>query len=275
MKIFNEAEKEGTKRSDNMTEYQNIIKYTLRKPVCRFFALYLQANNQSKAYMKRIIFALAAMAALLPANAQETRYDTRVPSQFTTYAEDYGIYYGLRLGLTVTTVNSDDERLDGGSAQAGINIGAIIGIQLTQKAPVYFETGIFYTEKGGKGRMDDKKITYDLNYLEFPLLVKYKYEIDENFGVHPFVGGYLACGIGGKVKDYGGMLSEDGYRDTYSSFSEDFFRRFDAGLRIGCGGEYQMLYAEISYDFGLTNICHSDFESSHNGCFYINIGVNF
>ena len=36
-----------------------------------------------------------------------------------------------------------------------------------------------------------------------------------------------------------------------------------------------MIYAEIGYDLGIANICHNDFDSSHNGCFYINCGVNF
>ena len=39
--------------------------------------------------------------------------------------------------------------------------------------------------------------------------------------------------------------------------------------------EYQMIYGEVAYDFGLSNICHSDFDSSRTGCFYINCGVNF
>ena len=55
----------------------------------------------------------------------------------------------------------------------------------------------------------------------------------------------------------------------------NFFKRFDGGLRIGCGAEYQMIYAEMAYDFGLANICHSDFDTSRTGCFYLNFGVNF
>lgn len=209
------------------------------------------------------MFALLGIILALPIFAQYGRYS----GSYDT-GDDSGMYYGLRLGLGLATVNSDDNRLDGGSAQAGLNLGALVGFQLSPAAPVYFETGLFYTEKGGKGYVDGSKFTYDLNYLEIPLVVKYKYEIDDDLSVQPLAGGYIAFGVGGKVKNY-----RD--RDTYSSFSEDFFKRFDGGLKIGCGVEYQLIYAELAYDIGLANICHSDFDNSRTGCFYINCGVNF
>ena len=101
-----------------------------------------------------------------------------------------------------------------------------------------------------------------------PVLIKYRYELDDDLSIQPFAGGYLALGVGGKMKDYGA-------RDVQSSFSDDRFKRFDGGLKIGCGMEYQLIYGELAYDFGLANICHSEFESSHTGCLYLNLGVNF
>ena len=102
-------------------------------------------------------------------------------------------YYGLRIGPSFSTVSSDDKTLDGGNAQTGLNVGAVVGIALSDRAPVFFETGLYYTEKGGKKKLDDgKKMTYDLNYLEVPLTVKYAYPIDDHFSIQPFAGGYLA-----------------------------------------------------------------------------------
>lgn len=216
---------------------------------------------------KRFFTALLGFALTMPMFAQYGYYSSRSYT-VSRQGEDNEIYYGLRLGLALGTVNSDDPMLDGGSMQAGLNIGGIIGFQLSPSAPVYLETGLFYTEKGGKGYYDKKKFTFDLNYLEVPIVVKYKYEIDDDLSIQPFAGGYLALGVGGKMKNYG-------ERTASSSFSDDYFKRFDGGLRLGCGVEYQMLYADLAYDFGLSNISHDIFESSHNGCFYINCGVNF
>ncbi len=217
--------------------------------------------------MKRLIFTIASIIVTLPMLAQYDSYG-RTQASMPGYAYERNIYYGLRLGMGISTVNSDDSDLDGGSSQTGLNLGAVAGFQLAASAPVYLETGLFYTEKGGKGYVDNSKFTYNLNYLEIPIIVKYRYSIDDSFSVQPFAGGYIAFGVGGKVKNY----SE---RETSSSFSENYFKRFDGGLKIGCGAEYQMIYAELAYDWGLANICHSDFDTSRTGCFYINCGVNF
>ena len=74
--------------------------------------------------MKKIFLAAFAAAVALPSLAQGG-----YPFN-PTYAEDHNIYYGLRLGWALATVNSDDDVLDGGSARSGLNIGAVIGFQL-------------------------------------------------------------------------------------------------------------------------------------------------
>lgn len=218
---------------------------------------------------RRIIMVLLTIVMAVPTMAQYSNYRHTTPRQQHNYSrEDNDVYYGLRLGLAVSTVNSDDERLDGGNSKAGLNVGAALGYQLSSSAPIYLETGLYYTEKGGKGQNDNKKFTYSLHYLELPILIKYRCELDYDMSLQPFVGGYLALGVGGKIKNYD-------EREIYSSFSDNFFKRFDGGLRIGCGFEWQHLYADLSYEFGLANICHDYFDTSRNGTFYLNVGVNF
>ncbi len=177
-------------------------------------------------------------------------------------------YYGLRVGLALSNVSSDDAYLDGSGMASGVSMGLVAGFQMVRDAPLYFETGLSYTEKGGRGNYGGSKFTYDLNYLEMPLTLKYDFRADGDFGIQPFVGGYLACGVGGKVKDFGN-------RHAVSSFDDDFFHRFDGGLRIGCGLEFSHLYAEVAYDLGLSNICHDTFNTSRNGCLLLSCGLNF
>lgn len=211
--------------------------------------------------MRKLILSIMTIVLSIPAMAQ---------SYMTTedYKKEYLYYYGLRLGMNLSTVSSDDSYLDGGDIQAGLNIGALVGFQLSPQAPVYLESGLFYTEKGGKGKNQGKKFIYNLNYLEVPVVIKYKFDVDGDFSVHPFAGGYMAWGIGGRIKNYGD-------RETYKTFSDTTFKRFDGGIRLGCGFEYQILYGEMAYDLGIANIGHDDFGSSKNGCFTINFGVNF
>ena len=101
-----------------------------------------------------------------------------------------------------------------------------------------------------------------------PLLMKYKIEIDGRFSVQPFAGGYVAVGVGGKIKDFG-------QRQAYSSFDQEGFSRFDGGIRLGCGVQYDFLYAELGYDIGLANISQDYFDTSRTGSLFATIGVNF
>lgn len=198
--------------------------------------------------------------------AEEERVSRQHYSRWTDYERES--YFGLRLGVSVASVNSDDQYLDGGSGSAGLYIGIVGGIQFTPSAPIFFESGLTYVEKGGKGYYEGSKFTYDLNYLEVPLLIKYKCYLENDMAVQPFLGGFLACGVGGKIKDFGN-------REAESSFSEANFQRFDGGIRLGCGFSFQNLYIEMDYDFGLANICHDTFDTSHTGCFFATIGVDF
>lgn len=217
--------------------------------------------------MKKILFTFLAVAMSLPLFAQRPIHGSRVET-IRHNNHSNATYYGLRLGLGLTAVHSDDKQLDGGSTQAGLNIGAVAGFQLIPTSPVFIEAGLFYVEKGGKGTFENKKFTYALNYLELPITVKYIVDLDGDFSVQPFLGGYLACGVSGQVKDFGD-------RKASSSYNDEYFQRFDGGLRLGCGVQYDVLYGELAYDLGLANISHDTFDTAHNGCFYINVGVNF
>lgn len=226
---------------------------------------------------KRIITALLGIAMSLPMAAQYYGNGKPTPPRYYESGQNYnrynsngsGIYYGLRLGMGLATVNSDQTYWDGPSSRTGINVGGVMGIQLAPTVPAFLELGLYCTEKGG--RQNDKgngKIQFNLTYLEMPIVAKYSIDMDGDLAIQPYVGGYVAMGVGGKIKRYAEKTVE-------GAFSDDYFKRFDGGLRIGCGIEYQMLYADIAYDFGLANIGRDYFSSTHNGCLYLNIGVNF
>lgn len=219
--------------------------------------------------MKRL--ATIAVLALLTitSTAQQYTYELRQDRQAPGYFQEYSTYYGLRIGLGISHVSSDEAVLDAGGSKSGIAFGGVMGFQLAPSAPVYLEAGLMYVEKGGKGTTSDNhKYTYGMHYIELPLVLKYKIETLIDLDVLPFFGGYFAYGVGGKMRDY----TE---RTSTNSFADDRFKRFDAGLRLGCGVGYKVMYAELAYEWGLYNVCHSDFDKSHTGCLYLTAGVNF
>ena len=220
--------------------------------------------------MKKLFAILFATALTLPMFAQYGRIYPGRPTRPMppTRSYHYDNYYGLRLGAGFTTVNSDDSRLDGGTSKAGLNLGFAAGFQIVPSSPLYFETGLYYTEKGGKGSLGGQSFTYGMNYLEVPLLMKYQYNMTPRTSIQPFFGVYGAIGVSGEIKDFQQHRAD-------SSFSDDAFKRLDGGLRLGCGLQHDFLYAEIGYDIGLANVSRDNFNTAHTGCLFANIGVNF
>ena len=223
---------------------------------------------------KTLLLSLLCMILAMPAMSQPGyRYGGRPRVQTVGRHGNeliawHSYYVGLRVGLNASHVSSESYLLDGSSPKTGLNIGVAAGTQLTYRAPLFIESGLYYSQKGGKSGSGLDKFTYDLNYLEVPLLIKYKHFIGNQTSIQPYAGGYLAVGTDGNIKNYG-------TRTAFSSFDDGYFNRFDGGLKIGCGVGYNMLYLDASYDIGLANIGQDKFDDTHNGCFTLNIGVNF
>lgn len=248
--------------------------------------------TNTRCIMKKIILSLVALLATMPAlaqfypdgrpippskrgayynqrsqpNANRYRYGTRI-SRYGGLDQ----YFGFRIGPAFATVHSDSPALDGSDVRTGLNVSFVYGTQLTTQAPLYLETGIGYAGKGGKNTYKGSDFTYALDYIEIPLLLKYKYYATPDISIEPFAGGYFAVGVGGQIKDYG-------ERAAYSSFDDDddsAFRRCDAGLKVGCGVSFQMFYMGLSYDIGLANVGHDDFDTTHTGSLNLDFGVTF
>ena len=206
--------------------------------------------------MKKIITLVMVIALAIPSFAQfGKRYNHT----------DTDHYYGLRLGMNIASISSDDDKLDAGT-RAGLIIGGVYGMQLSKTTPLWLELGAMYSEKGGKSHFEGDKYTYRLSYLQLPVVVKYNFDVDDDLYIQPFFGGYLAVGFGGKIKNYD-------KEQSYLIF--DQVNRFDGGLRLGCGVEYQMMYAELGYDLGLSDISKNEFKSTRTRSLFLNVGINF
>lgn len=231
--------------------------------------------------MKRIILYILLVIAAIPAADAQGRYDDSGTG--TSLRRDYqrDSYMGIRFGLNVPTIRYKGT---GGAADASaitrFHLGVVYGMKLGNALPFYFETGLSYTEKGGEVEKyeDFEYRKAYLKYFEVPLVVKYKIETGiDDLTVQPFFGGFLALGIAGKTKFYESRIK-------VSSYSDSRYKRFDSGLRIGCGAAYQNFYFEMAYDIGLFNIAGSrytdynydDFDGHiRTGNLEITLGVDF
>lgn len=176
------------------------------------------------------------------------------------------VYYGIRLGMNISTLTGD---IDMGS-KVGLNVAPIIGLRVSDTTPVFLESGLYFSGLGAK----KGKSSIALNYLEIPVLIKYGIQASDDIAVLPFIGPTFRYGL------FGGKWKTEG-EGKVNSFGGDRFKRADMGIKLGCGAEYNKLYLELGYEFGIINIAGwkaangIDDGTSHNGNFFVNLGVNF
>lgn len=203
--------------------------------------------------MKKFIVAIMAVLFAAPSFAQFTSGGFSL--------DENSVYYGIRLGINFAGIGGDFN--DDLGTKVGMNLGGVIGLRLSQSTPVFLESGIYYTERGAKDGKDKASLTY----LELPVLIKYGIQAGSDFVVLPYIGPYFSYGIAGKTKIKEANINESSY---------EFFKHGDMGFKLGCGAEYNNLYAELGYQFGVANILDDDSDNeARNHAFYINVGVNF
>ena len=206
-------------------------------------------------------FLISIMAALLS-----------VPSFAQIHTGDFSlnetsVYYGIRIGMNVSSLSGDAEmsKLD---SKTGLTMAGTIGLRLSDViTPLFLESGLYYTQYGAKENKDE----VNLNYFEVPVLIKAGFELQNDMALLPFIGPTFGLGIAGKIKGY----NENGDFYSRSSFGKGRCLRPDVAIKLGCGFEWNVVYLELGYRFGLANVYDSDEFSLHNNAFFANIGVNF
>ena len=204
--------------------------------------------------MKKFFVAIVAMMLAVPSFAQFASGGFELDKQ--------NLYYGARMGLALGSLMGDCDPYKG--MKTGFTLAGVIGLRLSEVSPVFLESGLYYTQRGGK----DGSYTADLNCLEIPVVVKYGIKATEDIALLPFAGPYFAYGVGGQM-EYSGVNGKE------KSSTYDFLNRNDIGLKVGCGAEYNMLYLEVAYQFGLHNIADNSDNTIHANQVSVNFGVNF
>ena len=205
--------------------------------------------------MKKILVSIAAMVLSMPSFAQFSSGGFSL--------DEENVYYGVRIGLTAASLSGDDGAVKNLGGKVGMTLAGVIGLRVSNTAPVFLESGLYYMERGAK--KDKIKMSY--NNLEIPLLVKYGLKAGDDIAILPFLGPVFSYAVSGKYKytDANGSVKD-------SSF--DYLKRANMGFKLGCGAEYENLYLEAGYHFGITDISKSD-DAIHSNAFFVNFGVNF
>jgi hypothetical protein len=193
-----------------------------------------------------------------------------VPSfaQFTSGGFDMSkenLYYGVRLGMTSASLSGDFDT----DSKIGMTLAGVVGLRVSESTPLFLESGLYYTERGAKD------IGY--NNLEIPIVIKYGISASDDIAILPFIGPYFSYAISGKTK----QPNDAGKMVKVGTFDEDKavtggLNRANMGFKIGCGAEYNKMYLEIGYQFGVSNIAKNEnLDGIHSNAFFANFGINF
>lgn len=202
--------------------------------------------------MKKLFAVIAALVLAVPSFAQYSSGGFDLDKE--------NLYYGVRIGVNMASLGGDADL----GTKVGMNLAGIIGLRISSSAPVFLESGIYYSEKGGK----EDPVTVSYNNFEFPILVKYGIKATDEIAVLPFLGPTFGYALKSKTSIKKGddiVFSKDLYK----------MRRPNMGFKLGCGAEFNNLYLELGYQFGITNITKYDDASIRANALFMNFGVNF
>lgn len=143
---------------------------------------------------------------------------------------------GVRAGVNVSTcaISIEDVRINTGS-RAGFHFAVTDQILLHRSLPLYLETGIGFSSRGGRAAAEIYGDIYNMTmrpfYMQVPLLVNYHFHIRDLLTIQPFAGIYGGVGIRGAMK------TEYGNEDMFSA--PGFLSRMDFGVRAGARVRHQ------------------------------------
>lgn len=222
--------------------------------------------------MKKVLVAIVAMFCSMSSLAQYSSGGFSL--------DEENVYWGVRFGMTAASLSGD---LDA-SSKVGMTLAGVVGLRPSDNTPVFIESGLYYTERGGKNGTYDvvkrapagsvTRVGY--NILEIPLTIKYGLKVSDQIAVLPFFGPYFSYAISGKTKQ---TVNGETQSESVGTFDEKKachggLNRASMGLKLGVGAEYNKIYVELGYQFGITNIAKEENFSGRSNAFFANIGVN-
>lgn len=172
--------------------------------------------------------------------------------------------FTVKVGLgSSSMVGSDSKAYD---AAFAFKVGVTYDWALTEN--FYIIPGLELADKAVKNDPFFKG-RVDRFYLQVPISAAYKFNLSDNTKLTLKAGPYLAYGIDGTTADK--YILDAHFH--YDIFSDDFCRRFDAGVLVGAQVELSRFVLGAEYSRGLTKQ-NSDF-SAYNQAWGVVLGYKF
>lgn len=192
------------------------------------------------------------------------------------------VIFGIRGGINFNGFGPDLEKVWDTSlkkrSDSGWNIGLIVDCPILES--FYFQPGIYFKTKGFKLAESEEDFTRQVrgkaNYLEFPLLFSYRYNVKRGLQFEFNLGPYIGVGMSGTVSDYtypksgdaatppAGLNPDLGVNEDPKIITRDYFgddletsfgiKKSDIGITLGIGMTVNRFYIGVQHSMGLKNL---------------------
>lgn len=153
------------------------------------------------------------------------------------------VSFGIKAGLNNSTLGGDNADIAGKKSNTGYNVGVIAAIPLSKNF-VFQPEIMLSANQGMEFRPSTTSETnYNLNYVNIPLLIKYK-----SMGFYGEAGPYFGFLTSGKIKTkIGTAATETDIKDSFDGT--------DMGVALGTGYIMKSGFGfGVRYNMGLQNI---------------------
>ncbi len=168
---------------------------------------------------------------------------------------------GLKTGMNISTLNGDDtENFD---ARTGLFFGGFAELCVSNDFAIQPE--LLYSMQGIKFSSEGYDVTFKLDYLNVPVMGKFKLSDDLIVEAGPQVGILLSAKE--EFKSSGDSFEDDAkddYKDIDFGANVGLVYQFEGGLNIGA-----------RYNLGLSKVDENPDENKKNGVFQFSVGFRF
>jgi len=149
-----------------------------------------------------------------------------------------GVHFGLKGGLNASNINVSDNQGNHLDTKIGFNAGLLAHIHAGKSFAIQPE--VYYSQEGAKSTVSNIKSTFNLGYINVPVLAQYMFGNGFRVEAGPQVGFLI------NAKDKVGSVSTD-VKDSYKTTS--FSIPVGAGYLTSFG-----LGFDARYNFGISDI---------------------
>ena len=157
---------------------------------------------------------------------------------------------GVRAGLELSYIRVTGEYVYGTTnPRTGFRLGVSDQVLLWRGIPLYVETGVHFSSRGGRFN----GVSFRPMYLQVPLLATWRFRLGERVSVRPYAGVCYDVGIGGKAR------TPEGWDDLFGR--SGFIRRSDLTLRAGAEVSWRRICLSAGFDAGSLDLIRPDYQT--------------